>query len=412
MTNASGFSPQVYYRIFQFVSVKPNTKYIVGAWLKGKSVGRCWIGGGEGWWLKTSLPAGDFNWRWVSTEYTTKANETRFELILLTEGTTQALWIDDVYMAEADGTGLGEIYAPTVHDGVRAESRFYPAFCENEKKYAPVVKVRSAEDSRLGFDAKITYDAENLIFNVDVIDPTVSGVIPGKDMWYSDSIQIGLDTQPERAKDGYGASCYEINVGYDQAEGKVIQYAVTAGGTDLLYWKDLEARGWKTQRGYGVEVHFPWKRMRLAEAGLPKVLGINILVNDGQGNNKGRRWAEWTYGIGFIKTPDRFTRVILVKEGQYSAGYFLFDRKAVYDRKDFIIGRYVEYAGKGRPAEKVKVVCEGADGKANLTWGEVKLPAVSAGSSREFGFLLPAKSLTKEGRFSVVGEGDGGRISA
>ncbi len=407
LTNASGFAPNVYYRIFTFVPVKPNTKYLMGAWVKGKGVGRCWIGGSPNWFLKNAFPAGDYDWRWVCTEYTTGPKETTFELILLTESNTETLWIDDVYMGLAQGGAQGILYTPQISKGLPADSRFYPALPIEEKDKSPAVKVRIPGDPGFGFDAKINYDAENLIFNVDIVDPTVTKVIPGKDMWYSDSIQIGLDIQPERPKDGYGATCYELYFAFDQTQGKVIQYPGQVGGADPLYWKDLEAKANKTATGYHLEIFFPWKRMRLDTEGLPKVLGINILANDGQSDYKGRRWVEWTYGIGWgIKTPDRFARVVLAQKNQPSVGYFLYDSKPVYDKKDFLIGRYVEYTLRSRPTQEIKLLCDSPDSNPLFTWGNTKLPAVSAGSIREFAFMLPAAQLEKEGQFKLAGQID------
>ncbi len=101
MTNASKAAPNVFVRVYQKIrGVKPNTTYRIGTWCKGMAADGAWIGGGQGWQIRESLPAGDFGWTWVSLEWITGPKETEFDLMVAVEGPTKALWIDDVEMVE------------------------------------------------------------------------------------------------------------------------------------------------------------------------------------------------------------------------------------------------------------------------------------------------------------------------
>ena len=101
MTNASGFAPNVFGRVYQTINgLRPYTTYRISAWVKGKGVGGAWVGGGPGWGLRQHFPQGDFDWRQVSIDYDTGPAAGDFELMILMESQTTALWVDDVAMKE------------------------------------------------------------------------------------------------------------------------------------------------------------------------------------------------------------------------------------------------------------------------------------------------------------------------
>ncbi len=101
ISNASAFAPNVYARLAQMATnLRPHTTYRISAWGKGKGVGIAWIGGGPGWGLRQRFPEGDFDWQQISTEYSTGAEASGFELMILMESQVQALWVDDVEMVE------------------------------------------------------------------------------------------------------------------------------------------------------------------------------------------------------------------------------------------------------------------------------------------------------------------------
>lgn len=97
LKNKSGFAPNQYARIFQFVSgLRPYTTYRISCWAKGKAVGITWIGGGPGWNDRHWFPKGDFDWQQFSFELDTGAMPDSYELMVVTESQTEALWVDDV----------------------------------------------------------------------------------------------------------------------------------------------------------------------------------------------------------------------------------------------------------------------------------------------------------------------------
>jgi len=97
LTNQSGYAPNLFARIVQNVSgLRPYTTYKVSCWAKGKGCGVNWIGGGPGWTMRKWFPQGDFDWQEASFEVTTDAAPDNYELMVLSESVTKALWVDDI----------------------------------------------------------------------------------------------------------------------------------------------------------------------------------------------------------------------------------------------------------------------------------------------------------------------------
>ncbi len=99
LTNASGQAANVFGRVVQTVAgLQPFTTYKISCWVKGEDSGLVWIGGGPGWYLRQPFPKGTFDWTNVVTEYKTDDSPADFDLMILTESMTKAVWVDDVRM--------------------------------------------------------------------------------------------------------------------------------------------------------------------------------------------------------------------------------------------------------------------------------------------------------------------------
>ncbi|HEY4391941.1 MAG TPA: sugar-binding protein, partial [Paenibacillus sp.] len=96
--NADG-EPNKYYFAKQSIPVEADTDYSISLWAKGESVGKAWFGGGPGWVLRSNL-AGTYDWKEFSVNYKTGSNQTSFEFLILVEGKTTNLWVDEVRMVK------------------------------------------------------------------------------------------------------------------------------------------------------------------------------------------------------------------------------------------------------------------------------------------------------------------------
>jgi hypothetical protein len=99
LSNNSRFAPNVFGRVTQIVrGLEPYTTYRISCFARGTNAGIVWIGGGPGWYLRARFPDGTFDWTNVTTEYTTGEDPPDFELMVVTESQTAAVWVDDVRM--------------------------------------------------------------------------------------------------------------------------------------------------------------------------------------------------------------------------------------------------------------------------------------------------------------------------
>ena len=97
ITNPTPRSPNVFCVMEQTVAVEPDQEYTLSAYAKGGRTGTTWIGGGEGWKVRRTLPAGN-DWQRASVTFTTGPDERSWKLLLLCEDSGPSLWVDDLQL--------------------------------------------------------------------------------------------------------------------------------------------------------------------------------------------------------------------------------------------------------------------------------------------------------------------------
>jgi hypothetical protein len=88
------------YALFQspFLTVNPETTYLIKFFLKGKNVGKSYVGAvleGAGEHRQT-LPVGDYDWQPCVFQVTTPAECHRLAIQFVADGISDAIWVDDV----------------------------------------------------------------------------------------------------------------------------------------------------------------------------------------------------------------------------------------------------------------------------------------------------------------------------
>ena len=114
LTNRSAMAPNLFARIFQTLpGLRPYATYRVSCWVKGKGCGVNWIGGGPGWGTRHWFPQGDFDWRQESFEIDSGPTPDSYDLMVLTESPTDALWVDDIRfeLVKADQAKQDAVFA-------------------------------------------------------------------------------------------------------------------------------------------------------------------------------------------------------------------------------------------------------------------------------------------------------------
>ncbi len=164
ITKAGETEPDVYGALRQTIKVEPDTTYRVSVWVKGENVGMSSLMIGKDWTTRVTVPQGSYDWVQFSKEYTTKSEETEIPVVIVVEGQTDGLWIDDVQVIKADQKSSAvRVYEPVVTSGVPTQAKFYPLFLDTPFGHRPAVHFVSktnppfAAEIRLGGNAGIFF---------------------------------------------------------------------------------------------------------------------------------------------------------------------------------------------------------------------------------------------------------------
>ena len=401
LSNRSNMASHVYGHLFQRVAgLKPCRKYRISAWFKGKGVakggertaGRASFGGGghrkRRWSVRKKLPKGDFDWTQFSVEFTTYEDEDRFQLIVILEGQTEKLWVDDVVFEE--------VHAPvqiTVRGAGRnllAASHLYGASHEAAVVKSPVVPVADAGSLR------VSHSQKGLHFSFDVHDETPGMTTSADRVFDGDSIQIAIDTAPGVAKGGLDRNCYELGFAL-KASGEILRHCSWRAGRDAFGWLDTEVSGEKTDTGYALRLALPWKSLNVSPE-TTKVLGVNVVFNNADGKG-GLQRTDWRKGSG---SPADFRRVVLLEQTAKRPAGLLSFSKGLYSfgTDDTIVGRYEDYAPVDAPPQTLRLAATCPDRGQVVELGETSMPPAAAGALRAVDFKIPTSYLD-QGEWSL-----------
>lgn len=281
-----------------------------------------------------------------------------------------------------------------VFRGLPASVAFYPAFHADVTIPPPTVAIRSPQDADFGVGVKIRWSEESLMFSLDVHDPTAGVGIPGGEMWRGDSIQLAVDTEPDTPKTGYTDSCYELGFALSDT-GDVLRHAWQVGGYGDFDPDAIVTSGKRRKGGWRLDISIPWSCISRKLTHPPRHVGVNVLVNDGNGAS-GRRYVEWTPATGVAKAPDRFARVSRVRGTSACSFVHLAIDDIAYEADDTVAAQYVEYVWRDMPKETCRTIVDIAPHLKPLPLMEAGLPPAAAGSTRRLVFSWPAGRILKE----------------
>lgn len=401
LSNESNMGPHVYGHLFQHVEgLKPCRKYRISAWFKGEGVAkgsersgaRASFGGGghpkRGWSVRNKLPRGDFDWTQSSVEFTTYEDEDRFQLIVILEGQTEKLWVDDVVFEEVRAPV--QITIAGAGRNLLAASHLYGASHEAAVLQSPVVPVADAGS------LCISHSDKGLHFSFDVRDETPGVTANANQIYDGDSVQIAIDTAPDVAKGGLDRNCYELGLAL-KVSGEILRHCSWRAGRDAFGWLGTEVSGEETDTGYALRLALPWKSLNVSPE-TTKVLGVNVVFNNADGKG-GLLRTEWRKGSG---APMDFRRVVLLERtAKKPAGLLSFNKGLrSFGTDDTIVGRYEDYAPADAPPQMLRLAATCPDRGQVVELGETSLPATGAGTLRAVDFEIPTSHLD-QGEWSL-----------
>ena len=181
-----------------------------------------------------------------------------------------------------------------------------------EKRFT-VPPDRYKSDADLSADSYAVWDEDNLYLAFHVTDDKfVQTQTSYMSAWNQDGIQMALDIGDQKSP-AYDNDDFEIAlfkapqapfdrvaftsaplIGNGPFEGAEIKITPVSGG--MLY-----------------ECKMPWRKLGVRDAAAGRKIGFSFLVNDDDGDGAGRKWIEWTPGIGVTKMPSQFGDLRLVR---------------------------------------------------------------------------------------------------
>jgi len=88
--------PETCPRLQQTIAnVEPGKRYRLAYWCRGDDVGAAWVGGWPEGQVRSPLPEGTYDWQQKSIDFTSAAGKKEFVLVVVLEGPTNLLCIDD-----------------------------------------------------------------------------------------------------------------------------------------------------------------------------------------------------------------------------------------------------------------------------------------------------------------------------
>jgi len=105
IANTTPSSPHVYGQLVlaEPVALTPGETYVLSGYAQSIDPGPAWIGGGDGWWMRIPLAGTAGRWRRFSRAFVAREGDTRFALMINTDGPTEGFLVDDVKL-EPGGT--------------------------------------------------------------------------------------------------------------------------------------------------------------------------------------------------------------------------------------------------------------------------------------------------------------------
>lgn len=388
--NQTPKTPNAFGTFYQTLNnLKPMTAYQLTFWAKADQVKHAWIGGGKKWDVRKYLPEGTYDWQELTLRFDTGLDQTQFTLRLNLDGLTKNLWLDSLKL-QAIGTGKFHIAKPQISNSIPATAVFYPAF--KGKTNTPLtVRLRDQNDQNFGADFRINWDEQGLNLTFSVLDPTRDAIQDGIGMWASDSIQLGLETQLDQAKASYGATSMELGLTVDATQ-TLRQYAWHP--TSILASSSLHGSGRLHEDGYDINVTIPWSLMNLPNGKRPKILGLNVVINDG---NKGsRRCTAWTPGITKSKDPARFALIKLIDQGERVADAIVFDEGSNLSldvKKDLVFGSILRYAASNVSSAELQLTGRMTQNNVHNTLAKLQMPSLETGQCAVIRFAIPASQM-------------------
>lgn len=177
----------------------------------------------------------------------------------------------------------------------------------------------SGEDWKSASDcsatARLAWNAEALHVAVKVKDDVLFQDSAPPSLWAGDSIQIGLDAagdaRPSSNVQRYdGVNDVELGVAWGKEQPAAYAWALPENQSGPLTPTRLTVTREESTKITMYLMVLPWAAIGVTPPHEGQWMGMNVVINDNDGKDN-RGWVEWTGGIGGVKDPSQFAKVVL-----------------------------------------------------------------------------------------------------
>ncbi len=284
----------------------------------------------------------------------------------------------------------------SVEKNLTSSIRVYPAMGNGKVEFSPAVKILTP-DSSFGGEVRLAWSKDGFILDFIVLDRTASPPAEGRYLWQGDSVQVAIDTRPEESKAQYTSSCFELGFAL-QGASQVCHYAWQTGENVSFNWSGVKEKGARTKGGYHLNILIPWRNLQVDPAHLPDRLGVDVLFNHADG---GRKFVEWTPGLGTSKQPWQYVQVVRVTPENKSAACLTIVDPREYQKNEKIIARYSEYALADLDAENATLTGIGGNANLETSLKQTQLPKIATGQTRIVDFHFSSAVLEGQETYTL-----------
>ncbi|MBN1341633.1 MAG: beta-galactosidase [Phycisphaerae bacterium] len=104
IANKTPYGPHVYGQLTlkERISLKPGDAYALSFYAKSDDPGQAWVGGGEGWHMRTPIRKTGGVWKRFSQSFVARDGDARFSLMINTDSPTSGFLVDDVKLEHGE----------------------------------------------------------------------------------------------------------------------------------------------------------------------------------------------------------------------------------------------------------------------------------------------------------------------
>ena len=327
----------VYAQFGQTVAVEPNTTYIYSMWVKAKNLGN--VQSLISWGERYNINSLGNTFEWKKFEFSWfSGNSTSAEFQLIANSSVKDMWIDDLSFCKK-GSNKNLFQNPGIEDGITDDtnipddneepeqledkstsikdfgeeflnSRYLPLFKESIvnidgdlsdwKNAVPV----SGSGNGVNASLMSAYDEKYFYLAVETEDEVHSASVSGTGTWQYDSVQFVVGTSEE----AYGR---QVNVSFDK-DGPLYFYSEQWHDSDIQKIKSF-GRHYDGISYY--EMAIPWELLGTSYE--KNNLLMDVLVNDNDNDKDGRKYFEFTSGIGTTKINEDFLHIHCIENQDF-----------------------------------------------------------------------------------------------